>query len=1338
MKPTDRHILRDGTGQNQRMAKALRTDYIQLEERSLADFLRYAEKISKELKYFNLQNVEEGDWSEFITQGVVDLELIEKLEDYVAQFPEEKIPPHLAMFLGFLKLMEFPRTQLNKLTDRHLDFFYSEVLGLQKRRPSPDKTHVIVGLDETATNYLLKKDTLFKAGEDENGKQITFRSEGDVFINNAKVSALKNNFVYQEISNVERILQLERDTETAFNKILQLIYGEEEPGGDLAPFVGQTVDYKFFVDYTTVQDNTSAEKEVLNYARRNRPKGLNVAEYLNELFLGYFFFNKNIFDAMRASLAEKNIRVLLPYFENAYIKRIYHMREMALFDYYQQLNKKYEEQEAKNKLINYIWGEPNAGDYLPEFRGSLPDLFKFGKRNTKDKTTLILSAGEEQYVKDSLLLSAENFQHVINYLSGLSADKELCFSILEVAQREKRNVPVPEPSYSRLKEVFYSPDPKQLKVEFYPDFDEAYRWKTFGKQDDSDENKYIEKALAGFAISSPVLELTEGVRKIIVTFDIVQGKAWEQLGKIIKSHTRSPLSEIAQSEDAPSELILPFRFYLSGEEGMFEVEAKMSCLASGQLKCEILLAETAPKVVPLPKEFHNEADVVNLWPVLRMVLSPFYSKVRGKEYFYYQWFKSILVKQVRVDVEVQDIKKVLLQNDDSTIDPAKPFEPFGSSPSRGFGFYVSHQELYYKTIDSLKLHFDWLDLPDNFITHYENYGFPKWDGKKYETFKVAATLHDESLVAKSFGQKPLLKDRENKQGSLKYVAQNELEVKGIDGFQKIVERDNGSEEVLEQNRYLKLELQQPTFQHAEYAGVSLYVSTEMSKKFAGLDSDPAITNYVVNAPYTPKLKSISCSYKANALIHPEDQENDQDRVFHLYSHGFRQVEPQDIKHKSTEESGYELHVDVLTEEDSTDSQQKFHLLPQFENEGELYIGLNGVTASQNVSVLFQMAEGSADPDIAPPQVTWWYLSKDIWKSFDDGHLLSDETNGLIQTGIITFNIPSDASNDNTLLEAGKHWIKASVEGGTRGLCDTIDIITQAVSLERVISGNNPFSALPAESVTEPSPTIPQVKTIRQPFNSYSGSLPETQEHFKLRVSERLRHKDRAISVWDYERLVLEKFPDIYKVKCLTARASGAETLVPSNPGQVTVIVVPDIRNKIPFNPFEPKVSAGQLFEIQQYLEQHTSAWAETIVRNPRYIQLKLKVFVRFRQGYTEGFYRKKLNNDLVKFLAPWAFDNSAEIVFGNKVHAGSIINFIDKREYVDFVGQLRVFQKNNKNYFEEIKLNETNNEMQVDMEDAIIVSAKEHHVHVITDDAYNEQQYTGIDFMRLELDFTLN
>ena len=150
------------------------------------------------------------------------------------------------------------------------------------------------------------------------------------------------------------------------------------------------------------------------------------------------------------------------------------------------------------------------------------------------------------------------------------------------------------------------------------------------------------------------------------------------------------------------------------------------------------------------------------------------------------------------------------------------------------------------------------------------------------------------------------------------------------------------------------------------------------------------------------------------------------------------------------------------------------------------------------------------------------------------------------------------------------------------VCKFIDVIAQAdeaVFLNNDNELSHLATALPGGSIGKMLNKQAAVKTVSQPFNSFGGVPKEEDKHFYIRVSERLRHKNRAVDIWDYERLVLEKFPGVYKVKCLNHTSTDFELA----PGYVRIIPIPDIRNKNIYDILEPRVSKNTLSEIENYL-----------------------------------------------------------------------------------------------------------------------------------------------------------
>jgi hypothetical protein len=475
-----------------------------------------------------------------------------------------------------------------------------------------------------------------------------------------------------------------------------------------------------------------------------------------------------------------------------------------------------------------------------------------------------------------------------------------------------------------------------------------------------------------------------------------------------------------------------------------------------------------------------------------------------------------------------------------------------------------------------------------------------------------------------------------------------------------------------------------------------------------------------------------------------------------------------------------------------------------QEEGMLFIGIEKTQPLQMVSMLFQFAEGSAgDEDNDPPDIHWSYLTNNEWRPLKDESLVSDGTAGFQTTGIIKIEIPPDATSNNTIITGGLYWLCASITTNSNRIPMLIDVVTQAV-LANFEDNNNDQShfdeALAAGSISKLSVAVAEVGKVVQPFASYDGKHREIGKEFYTRVSERLRHKARAITAWDYEHLVLDRFPSIYKVKCIThtdpnclcrqpeIRAAAApvpvkidcgignidlkylennvqfvseqsakdllniidklktgkdckitvtgfaakddtrsmainnnrleavvktlldngidqtrftKTLLQTGekdlvsiaevpvfitpppapianaatvccgpqiaPGHVLMIPISNLKNRNAVNPLQPKTSRRVLLDIQAYLQKRVSPFVHIYAKNPVYEQILTFFRVKFREGYDKGFYMKKLNDEIVHYLTPWAFDDTTDVVFGQKIYASSIINFIEERVYVDFI-----------------------------------------------------------------------
>lgn len=623
----------------------------------------------------------------------------------------------------------------------------------------------------------------------------------------------------------------------------------------------------------------------------------------------------------------------------------------------------------------------------------------------------------------------------------------------------------------------------------------------------------------------------------------------------------------------------------------------------------------------------------------------------------YRYFEPLAVRRLHVNVDVMTVQSLVLESDLGVLNPAKPFQPFGPTPRVGSSFYVGSTEIFQKPVDNLILNITWADLPtENFSDYYAEYGSDAPDDNEY--FKVDVEVLEDGAWRSLKTDIRLFNDGADSDPSddldpppdaaralgmtLVPLLARDADLASFDRFSRRL-----------QQGFLRLTLK-TDFLHRQYP--------KRLAEEAGKEA-PSIPN----APYTPLIASLSVRYSARQMVDyasfgAGDVDDRIEQFFHLYPFGHAEVVPvsddievDDVLVRRTPVPT--LGVTVEAEDGTVTTERAV---------GTLYVGLDNLDPPENVAILFQVAEGSADPEADTQPVVWSYLADNTWIDFDSIEIVADTTNGLLTSGIITFAMPKTMTDDDTVLPSGLHWIKASVAAHPEAVSQLIAVKPQAVEATFQDRGNDLShlaTALPADIISKLEQRRAAIKAVAQPFASFGGRPRETGEAFYTRVSERLRHKQRAVTLYDYERLVLEAFPVVYKVKCIPHTGEAGEHV----PGAVTVIAVPNLRNQNAVDPLQPRVSKNTLETIDDFLATHASGFIDLYVKNPQYEQVQADFKVTFQPGKDVGFYLKQLEEDVIRFLSPWLYEEGADLAFGGKIHRSWILDYIEERDYVDIV-----------------------------------------------------------------------
>lgn len=665
---------------------------------------------------------------------------------------------------------------------------------------------------------------------------------------------------------------------------------------------------------------------------------------------------------------------------------------------------------------------------------------------------------------------------------------------------------------------------------------------------------------------------------------------------------------------------------LTGPKGW--IEATPQVLAGGKQGFKVVLAGKDPAVVPYDAKVHGYTLNTDL-PVLLVTL-----RHKTNQDFFYASLQDAALTKVDLEVKVVGLKTLAASNDFGPVDLSKPFQPFGAQPVNGNSLTIGSREMFQKKPTAVTLNLQWQNPPDPHKTtpqlrrYYLENGAWKPYGSNYAIGSSA--LDVKYAVEKSQLEAPDFTETELFQSSSRQ------------GF-------------------LRLQL-------TASFGQSIYQTDLVNYlKPGSTDPDPG------SPPVGPTAALISIDYTAAQSIvlnsaSLNDFKSRAARYLHLLPFGQAEQHPALLTAGST-----------------------VYLLPQFEfrreaikyeSEGELYIGVARLLPPQNLSLLFQVADGTADPlSIKPdPHLHWSYLRNNEWVDFQSNEI-EDQTKGLLHSGLVILSVPRDATDTNTLLPSGLHWIRIAVASESDAVCRVIRVAAQAFLSTFSDRDNDPaFAAktLPAGTIKKQEKPDAAVKKVEQPFSTFGGRGQEDSGAYYTRVSERLRHKDRAITLWDYERLVLEGFPEIYKVKCLNHTQyepsnSGTGIYRELAPGHVTVVTVPNQQLHNLRNPLRPYTSLGLLEDIEDFLRKRLSCFVRLHVRNPQFEEVRVRFKVRFFPGFDETFYLKKLRQAITQFLSPWAYPGGGSPTFGGKVYKSVLINFVEEQPYVDFLTDFALF-----------------------------------------------------------------
>ena len=636
-------------------------------------------------------------------------------------------------------------------------------------------------------------------------------------------------------------------------------------------------------------------------------------------------------------------------------------------------------------------------------------------------------------------------------------------------------------------------------------------------------------------------------------------------------------------------------------------------------------------------------------PVLRIQLRP-----QGRLYPY-SLLEETLLTEVALTVRIQGLRDVVMYNNLGRLDASKPFTPFGPLPSTASYCVFGAPEIARKNVTRLSVNVEWSGLPieeGGFGNYYAAYDSRLTNADFTAT---ASILRDGQWLNAGAPGSVALFDTADAAGRLRpqacwVIAEPALRAHGRATLEPL------DFQLGARNGFYRIQLHSPPmgFGHAAYPtllteAVSANTLRRRKKPLA-----------LPQAPYTPLIERLTLDYEAQSHIvlgreRNADEPADAEQVLHLHPYGLSQVYPGAAGASPS-------------------------LWPRFQHDGNLYIALAAEALSGVLTLHFHLRDETAVESLSGeprPLTQWAYLAANQWRALTPLQVMADTTCGFLTSGIVTLDVPAQIDRNNTILPADWYWLRLSVDGAFESFAGLYGVRTQALRASRVIDPGTVFNAepLPAGSVKEPSVTVFGLAGVTQIGPSFGMRAAEDRRQMRTRVGERLQHKQRASTPWDYERLVLERFPSVLKVKCFSHLSTHTDGV---SPGEVLVVVVPapPVAHKaaeadapVLSATAEPHLNAVELARIQAYLRSLSSPFAQLQVRNAVYERIQVRCTVKLARGAQAGQALRRINQAIIDYISPWRA-GGCQPSFDWTVRCEDVEAHVRSLDCVDFVTQL--------------------------------------------------------------------
>ena len=222
-----------------------------------------------------------------------------------------------------------------------------------------------------------------------------------------------------------------------------------------------------------------------------------------------------------------------------------------------------------------------------------------------------------------------------------------------------------------------------------------------------------------------------------------------------------------------------------------------------------------------------------------------------------------------------------------------------------------------------------------------------------------------------------------------------------------------------------------------------------------------------------------------------------------------------------------------------------------------------------------------------------------------------------------------------------------------------------------------------QTITVLKSSLPYVAGVTNLRPSSGGTNAESLEHALMRGPSTLRARNRAVTSEDFEVLTREATSGVARVRCLTPGRLDKNDEDRPAPGQVLVMVVPEVdENLRELRPEHLSIPAGMRSDIMEYLDERRLLTTQLELVTPKYQWITVQARIKTMNPFVNERVKREAERRLYRFLRPvqggpdpnLRFDKPAEgWPWGRILYASELFPVLQMIEGVEYVERVEIF-----------------------------------------------------------------